>query len=897
MKPFDPLGKTLKDEMEKLESLSRRRAKEEAARREDLKANNTDSTRVRDLRTLKQMDGIKIDRRRGVFAKDSFSLEFPHSSGQIIECQVDIYLRDMPKDPSDADVLIVEVGIDGRFLLFPPLDKNHISARMGDNDSELVVQFRGITRGEEWKECFILAAEDAEAAQYWLGILGTLPIPPPIVRKEMVLDAALASEISINEPNYTGDIPIGERGRQAEKLAVVKRRPRKQKKGPTTLTECLDECPEHSELAEMCIIDLKSLNAVRELADLLPLTLRQKRPTPERYISVKIPVVVSGALPLPEEKEIENDDLRLPKSRTTSSPATPEKISTPLKDSMRPDPETLQKRPASTPIRTNGAPPPPPPAHRIPTSPTTLKKTPIIESPTPKAKTRRTSSPLKHEWQPDDASSTSLSDHAESESDSDSDSYSSSSEDELEGVDSPIDETPAVVYRKPTPPESLYSLPNAASIAPSNSASQAPYRGAPVSKIEGETRKTTARLSYWKEDGFKSCWKDLWPDICSIVITRGRIEAYEISAAHSSPARGGDMSTSSSSDLNSVIDPASDRPLVALDLTPLVTLRQSNAVDIEIRSPTLSQSRLKCRSNIRFRTLTPQDGIFLYKAVHYARMNNPVFLKLQEERRYASFGTHSYEQAIAPNTKRSLFGRQRSYRASARAPQSDMASEQSGKSSVATALKRLSGGGLFNIAKSSVNRNGPMSNSTNSSDYSGATPPGTPGSPSQADSSAYSQMPDFGWEDIPITFSRLATTTKWEERGPAYLTVSTPPPSMRPETSQYYGILKRITVTKKKLHMGSPQGPNPDAHVMFDAAVGVGCFNLVARKGVLMHDWRDIRGSDGQVGVIGSTGGVAATMDKWLLSTERGIARDWIWSLTGGLYDRGGARVPSGYGA
>jgi hypothetical protein len=226
-----------------------------------------------------------------------------------------------------------------------------------------------------------------------------------------------------------------------------------------------------------------------------------------------------------------------------------------------------------------------------------------------------------------------------------------------------------------------------------------------------------------------------------------------------------------------------------------------------------------------------------------------------------------------------------------------MASEQSGKSSVAAALKRLSGGGLFNIAKSSVNRNGPLSNSTNSSDYSGATPPGTPGSPSQADSSAYSQMPDFGWEDIPITFSRLVTTTKWEERGPAYLTVSTPPPSMRPETSQYYGILKRITVTKKKLHMGSPQGPNPDPQVMFDAAVGVGCFNLVARKGVLMHDWRDIRGSDGQVGVIGSTGGVAATMDKWLISTERGIARDWIWSLTGGLYDRGGARVPSGYGA
>jgi hypothetical protein len=144
-------------------------------------------------------------------------------------------------------------------------------------------------------------------------------------------------------------------------------------------------------------------------------------------------------------------------------------------------------------------------------------------------------------------------------------------------------------------------------------------------------------LSYWKEDGIRSCWTDLWPEICSIVITPGRIEAYEISAAHSSPIRTEELASSGSSDLNSETDAGADRPLVALDLTPLVTLRQSNAVDIEVKSPTLSQSRLKCRGNVRFRTLTAQDGVFLYRAVHYARMNNAVFIKLEEERRYASF--------------------------------------------------------------------------------------------------------------------------------------------------------------------------------------------------------------------------------------------------------------------
>lgn len=899
------------EQMQKLEALARLRAKEEAARREDRRAYTTDSTRVRCLRTLAQMDDIKIDRRLQVVAKDTFSLELPHSTGQKIECQVDMFLRDNPKDKNDADILIVEIGIDGRFLLFPPLEKGHVSARMGDTDCQLVVQFRGIAHtgkeAEKWNECFILESEDPEAAKDWLEMLGTLPVPPPIIRKEMSLDAALGSEISsVTSLNHADDIPIGEcRRRAEEKSPVLKKRQRVTKKGPTTLIECLEEHPYHSELAKLCILDVMDLNQARELAGLLPLTLQQKRPTPARYASAKIPVVMSGGLGLPEES-IERsiggrpdgvdrgraDDI--PPSagdRTTTPPTTSEK-STPLRDSMRPDPEDLKKRQASTPTRHDGA--PPPPAHRSPTTPNTLKKAaPVIETPTPKGK-RRTSSPLKHEWQPDNASLTSPS---VSGSNSESDSYSSSSEDELEAVDSPMDDTPAIVYRKMTPPASLYNLPNG-SVAPSNSASQAPYRGAPVSRTEGDVRKSIARLSYWKEDGLRSCWTDLWPHICSIVITPGRIEAYEVSAAHSSPVRAAELA-SGSSDINSEIDAGAERPLVALDLTPLVTLRQSNAVDIEIKSPTLPQSRLKCRGNVRFRTLTAQDGIFLYKAVHFARMNNAVFKKLEEERRYANFGSNAYQQAIAANTRRSFFGRQRSYRASARAPQSDVVSDQSGKSSVASALKRLSGGGLFNISKSSVDRSGPMSHSTSSSDYSGATPPGTPGSPSQAGSSAYSQMQDLGWEDIPITISKMATHSRWDILGPAFLTVSTPPPDMRPETSQDYGILRRITVTRKKLHFGSPQGPNPEAVVICDIAVGVGCFNLIARKGIVMHHWRDIRGNDGQVGVIGSTGGVSATMGKWCFYTGTGMARDWIWSLTGGLYDRsrGSTGIPSGYGA
>jgi len=893
------------DQMQALEALCRRRAKEETARREDQRANNTDATRARDLRTLALIEDVKINRTRQVAAKDTFSLELPHSTGQKIECQVDMLLRDTPSDAKDADILIIEVDSTGRFLLFPPINKDCISARLGDHDCQLVVMNRGVANKEVWSESFILETDEPAAAKDWLDLLGAVPRPPPIVRKQITMDPQLASESSaanadsesiISTLKNSDDIPIGERRRRAEE--ETSKSNRRHRRAPSTLHECLEEDPSHSELGELCILDVKDLNDAREKAGSLPLTLSRKRPTPTQYHTpnAKLPVVMTGALADSKQESFGGKDTQrdyseassgiphVPKVRSTSSPATPEKPSTPLRDSMRPESGILKKQQPSTPTCEDA--PPPPPAHRSPTTPNTLKKAPELETPTPKAKNRRTSSPLKHEWQPSDASGTSSSSE---HSDSESDSYSDSSEDDLEAMDSPTDLPPTIVFRKPSPSESLYNLPNA-SVAPSNSASQAPYRHAPLRQTSENTKKTFARIFFWEDDGPRSSWKDMWPQICSIAITPGRIEAWEISATHSSTLDG--SFESSSSDLNSEIDPSTERPLIALDLTPFVMLRQSTVIDIEITSPPLSQSRFKCTGAVRFRTITPQDCHFLYNAVHYARMNNAVFIKLEEERKFAAYGTHSYQQAIAPNTRRSLFGRQRSYRASARAPQSDIGSEQSSRSSVATALKRLSGGGLFNIAKSSVDRSGPMSHSTSSSDYSGATPPGTPGSPSMAGSSAYSQMPDLGWEDIPITLSIPATHSKWEMLGAAFLTISTPPPDMRPESSQNYGIPKRITITRKKLHMGSLQGPSKEALVMVDIVVGVGCFNLVARKGVLMHDWRDIRGNDGQVGAIGSTGGVSGTMGRYLFQTEKGMARDWIWSLTGGLHDR---RRGSGY--
>ena len=95
---------------EELQTKIRRRQKEEAARVEDQTANNTDPTRARDPRTLAQVEGVEIDQTRQVCAKDLFALDMPHSSGQRIECQVEMLLRDKPSDKTDSgDVLICSV--------------------------------------------------------------------------------------------------------------------------------------------------------------------------------------------------------------------------------------------------------------------------------------------------------------------------------------------------------------------------------------------------------------------------------------------------------------------------------------------------------------------------------------------------------------------------------------------------------------------------------------------------------------------------------------------------------------------------------------------------------------------------------------------------------------------
>ena len=885
----------------------------------DRDAYNTDISRARDLKTMALTEGAKIDRTRQVYAKDFFSLDLQHSSGQRLECRVELLLRDKPSDQNDpGDVLVCSTDDTDRWLLFPPLPTDLVSARCGDHPGQMVVMARGITGAQEWRECFVVETDDDETIAEWIDMLGTTPRPPELTQKRTdisplpLLDSASNAKDHPLSETADVEIPIGGlRRRKAEDPSAV-RKERRQTSAHMRIASTLP----HSIKEESIIshLDPRGLNEAMDSAG------QMKAAKPARYhvrahsqpsspLS-QSPLVSEHEEASPEEhrssesKRPATMDLPfIPKVRNNSAPSTPQR-SSPLKESMRPEANVLKKQQPSSPTshsaNDDGA--PPPPAHRVPTTPNTLKKTPILESPTPKAKMRRSSSPLKHEYQPSDASGTSSSELSDSQSDG---SYSDSSDEELEAAELPHIQPGVSIYgRKVSPQGSLYSLPNS-TLAPSQSASQAPYQGVQVQRLPGATKKMTAMISSWSDK--KGCWEDLWADPCSIIISPGRIEAFEMSAAHSSPRPNANLELSGGSDLSQGSGSNVERPLVSLELTPVVALRQSTALDIEIKSPPRPESKLKCSGTVRYRAINVMDCQELYMAIHRARMDNPKYKKLEEERMLNSYGTHSYEAAIKGNRRRSWLGRKKSYRASTRAPSTTGESEQSGgsNSSAFSALKRMSRGS-FNIGKSSIENSQGQSDmksapqSMYSSSSSGTTPPRTPTSPSLAGTSMTNgHLTNLGSENLKIRLYVLATQSKWDDQGAARLTITAPPRGMRQASFLYNGLEKRVLVTRKPLTNSSPTSQSPELStfsggqeskkdrkekdtpnvVLLDVILGANCFSRIGNNGIACNIWEDVTGDNGEVGMIGAYGGVSGRTRKWLFDTGNKRDADWIFGL------------------
>ncbi|GAB1212240.1 hypothetical protein ATERTT37_001372 [Aspergillus terreus] len=505
--------------------------------------------------------------------------------------------------------------------------------------------------------------------------------------------------------------------------------------------------------------------------------------------------------------------------------------------------------------KANGDEPPPPPPHsRSPSSTgSSLNNTPVL-GPTGPRPRRRGSSPLKHEYEPSTASD-SISDsdtstvrrynlYSESEySDSDS---SEESEAELSSV-APLK---ADSHARTAAQASVVT--SASSLSPSNSASQGGYRSVPSQPAKSST--AVASVFAWSDKG---SWDSIFPDDCRIIVSPGLIEAYQLGAApigeDGIPVKNG-------------------RPLIALELTPLVPIRRGTAIDISIRSPPTERSKIAWSNNIMFRSANADECEALYGLINQARINNPTYIALQNAR--GPFADQSVP--IEPSNKPSgWFGwprRRKSYRASA-SPRSlaDHSESSVGTmSSAFSALKRFGGGGskMFSISRSSVTS---RSRQKEDSLYSSSAGSGT-NFMSNAGigriAAAIKNADGIGLSNAKIRLYVRETASKWRDMGAARLTIMPAAPEPpRPDTavsgrsdpssavdgtdesppaSGSASPRRAVDSKKRILIRGKTRG-----EVLLDVCLGESSFERVARTGIAVSVWEENEG-----GAMPQKGGV-----------------------------------------
>jgi hypothetical protein len=994
------------DAFQDLVTAARKRSNDEYARLEDEAASNIDATRARDPRSLAPLAGVRIDPNRCVRARDHFDMHLMHSSGQEINCRVEMLIRDDPPGKGNSgDVLICEVDGTGRWLLLPPVQHGHISARNGDLEGEIVVMIRGYQAGgEEWREVFSLTSDDETASFEWVQMLGLQPIPPQLSElkrdpsilnrpprptsshaSSSLVSAATTSTLpakSRTPSPHEIEVPIGEQAKSTSKRwgyetpdkktksrtvspvtppsddysrqqnrieqspisppSPIDSRTRSEWSSSESLSRVTspDNNDEHDRTprnfneamtlaSSASPLSLKRSKAKRLSKNLSPSPTVSSRSskqivlhdpeeaTPPRKMSKRrrseqphsttfsalsqsskgfsVWIPTSSELEYSDESsssDDENDtvtdvqqspprpgmhrrassvpsmDLPLiPKIRKTSQPTTP--IQEHFEQSL-----DYTEPPASAPaklqekkrravkevveqVEDNDAPPPVPP-HRSPSpaTPVTLKgsKTPILTPSLPGYKTRRrSSSPLKHEYEPSTCSESSSESEEEVSEEDDVSVTSESSDDSLEDdVPTPLMPIGQIrTFAKVSPPESIYTVQNS-TITPSQSASNTPYRAVP--KSSGQASKSIASIFGWLDVGK---WDLLHPVECSIVVTPGKVEVFEITASHSKPFL---------TDGDEIVHTERKTPLIAMDLTPLVPMRKSTAIDITIRSPPTSESRLKTGNNIMLRSRNPAECDQLYIMLNRSRINNPTYIALQNAR--GPYGQSSWAEVMdRQNAARTpsgsqgggwlagTLGRKNSYRKTSTRAASISAATESSVGTMNTALRSALGrfsfakNGRFNIKSSTLGSRSTHSFDTGSSgSASGSSTPMEPGRAPGAPA---------GITNTKCRLYERDSLTKWRDMGSARLTIMLPDPSAAQSVMrQGKGSpgVRNPMQEKRIVVVGKAKG-----ETLLDVTLSESCFERVARSGIAISVWEDIVGPDGEVGRAGLTGGVNGT--------------------------------------
>ncbi|RDA89128.1 hypothetical protein CP532_2199 [Ophiocordyceps camponoti-leonardi (nom. inval.)] len=776
-----------------LEAKARRRHREETARMTDEDAIKTDTSRARDLRSLEPaVDSVEIDRNRQVSAKDLFSLSLAHSNGQRLECRVELVHRDRQSDASDQGDLLVREISDGprSFLLFSPFSLPTLSARVGRSSSELIVMARGTHDGRPWHELLVLTGDGEDQVRDWLDLIPSSPTPP--------------LDVEPSPPSSPEEDPSD----PSTEAASKPHGPRPPT--PTAQDSTAQDSPPSS-----------------------PPDARRTLPSRYRPRSS----TTSSQPPWTPGSDEEN----LAKTPTRHG----DDRSRPLKESMRPDPNTLCPDGSSTP-----RPLPPPPLHRSAiASPWHMEvSSPAFPAEPKGGVKRRGSSPLKHEYLPSDTSSASG-----TYSDDDDDFDSDSSDDEIESIDIPETELGVSIRQEKGSEVSESNQ----SLTPSHSASQTGWQDRKTAPGRGAER-FLASISRWSDKG---AWKDISVQPCHVVVTAGLVEAYNARKVYTSPG--------------------SVKPLLALDLTPLVLIRQSTALDLEVRSSVQPHCLLHAAhngGNFRFRCHNAPDCFSLYMAVHHARLNNEKFIQLENEARFRSFGerkTPADGDRGSGNRQRNWFGRRDSYRGSVRAPsqsQDGASSTPSSTPSASSFLRKLTLAGnlSFNIARSSVDRQGGRSCGhslyTMGSSSSGGTPLRSP-------SASVACQTGSGGDSVQIRLHLLVAAAKWEDLGNCTLQVRRPPPGWHQALRANHGLEKRVTASTIAKKEGE------EAKVVLDAVLGSGCFSAMGSRGIVCGVWEEVKDGAGVSGMAPATGATGGNIKKWCFQFPTVAEASWVLRL------------------
>ncbi|KAL4917790.1 hypothetical protein BDW62DRAFT_182831 [Aspergillus aurantiobrunneus] len=540
----------------------------------------------------------------------------------------------------------------------------------------------------------------------------------------------------------------------------------------------------------------------------------------------------------------------------------------------------------------NGDEPPPPPPHsRSPSSTSSsLANTPVL-SPTAGRLKRRGSSPLKHEYEPSTASDS----YSESDTStvrrydmySDSDTVTDSSDEDSE------DEIPSRVRSsrasrgvpKPEVQESDLS-PVTSTLSLSNSTHQAGYRSVPSQPSKSSS--AIATVFAWSDKG---SWENILPDECKIIISPGLVEAYDMK---DDPLSNGEGAPS-----NNI------RPVIALELTPLVPIRRGTAIDISIRSPPTTRSKVTWSNNIMFRSRNADECEALYGMINQARTNNPTYIALQNARGPLDDLPAPLERS---NNRSSFFGwprRRKSYRASS-SPRSLADNSESSvgtMSSAFSALKRFGAGSkMFSISRSSVTSRSRQKDGEGGSLFSSSAASGA-GSNSGGISriaAAIKGVDGIGLSNAKIRLYARETQSKWRDMGAARLTIM-PAPSpepRRPDTATTPAPDgnpdgNTDTISPPSSGAASPQRVieqrnekriiirgKTRGEVLLDVCLDESCFERVARTGIAVS----VREENEDGPAVANKGGVTSGSSRVYMIQMKGEAEAaYTFGLVGKL--------------